>query len=84
MSSFNVHNVHMNSTQFKKIQDFFCMTREQMADLLCCSISAIASYKADEGVRKRNIPKLVEKTLINEVIKRGGNIEVIMGKSNDR
>ena len=78
MSSICVHNVHMNSIEFKKVQDLLGMTREQMADLLCCSISTVAAYKADSGIRKRNIPKLVEKTLINEVVKRGGNIEMIM------
>jgi len=69
----------MNSTEFKKVQDLLGMTREQMADLLCCSVSAVASYKADVGIRKRNIPKLVEKILIDEVVKRGGSIEMITG-----
>lgn len=70
----------MNSAEFKKIQEFLGMTREQMADFLCCSISAVAAYKADTGIRKRNIPKLVEKTLINEVIKRGGSLDMIIGE----
>lgn len=71
---------NMNSLQFKKTQDFLGLNRQQLSEMLCCSLSAIDAYRADKGVRKRNIPALVEKILKDEVIKRGGNVEVVMGE----
>ena len=63
----------MNSEVFKRIQSTLGLTQKQMSEMLCCSVSAVASYRVSSGMRKRNIPPLVEKILMEKYLKAGGN-----------
>ncbi len=65
---------NMKSNEFKLVQSTLDLTNWQMAEMLCCSLSAVCSYRS-EGVRKRNIPPLVEKVLIDAYLKSGGRLE---------
>jgi len=63
----------MKCEEFKYIQDVIGMNREQMADLLHCSVSTIAAYRSESKSRRRNMPAIVKKVLLDEFIKRGGD-----------
>lgn len=63
----------MSPDKFSKIQAFLDLNRIQMARLLCCSESTIASYKSECEVKRRNIPALKQKVLLDEYIKAGGD-----------
>lgn len=68
----------MNALKFRKIQKLMGMNRPQIAKLLECSISTIEAYRSESEKKNRNMPRLVEKYLMAEFEKRGGNIEDLM------
>lgn len=61
----------MNYSEFRRAQDLIGLTNQQMADILCVSLESVKSYRTKEGPKKRNIPKLVEKVIYEELTKRG-------------
>lgn len=65
----------MDSKKFRKIQSALGLTQKQMSELLYCSVSAVAAYRASSGIRKRNIPPLVEKVLMDKYLKAGGDLK---------
>lgn len=64
---------NMDCEKFSKIQNFLGFSRDQMARLLHCSKSTIDSYRSESEGRKRNIPALKQKVLLDEYIKAGGD-----------
>jgi hypothetical protein len=63
----------MSPESFIKIQDFLGFDRKKMAKMLHCSVAAIDSYRTNNESKKRIIPALKKKVLLDEYIKAGGD-----------
>jgi predicted transcriptional regulator len=68
----------MKPKKFIFLQEYIGFDRKQIADLLHCSVSTVDAYRAKkESSRNRNMPRLVEKILVDEFVKRGGDLRAL-------